>query len=89
MDESDILPPPDEPYSFQQHMIEGESSSASRPFVDAEILVSALAGNEGVQKATGRDGAGIMRRFGGGWTVESALRDCESSPTCETFGGKS
>jgi hypothetical protein len=86
VDESDILPPPDEPYSFQQHTIEGESSSASRSFMDAEILVSALAGNEGVQMTTGRDGAGIMRRFGGGWTVESALRDCESSPISETLG---
>lgn len=75
-----LLPPPEEPASFFQHDIEGESSSAARPLLDREVIINALVGSNTVQTSTGRDAPTLARRFGSKWTVEAALKDCKPLP---------
>ena len=72
-----ILPPPEEPTSFIRHETNGESSSTSKPLLDPELLVSALASNSTILSSTGRDAPTLVRRLVGKWTVEAALKDCE------------
>lgn len=77
---SDTLPAPDEPLSFTKNITEGESSSATQPLLDTEVITSALASSGQVQKATHKDAAGIVKRLGAGWSIESALMNCEQDP---------
>jgi hypothetical protein len=72
-----ILPLPEEPVQFIPNTTEGESSITSQPLLDPEILVSALAHNQSVLDAMGRDGSEVVKRLAGKWTVEDAIKDCE------------
>ncbi|KAK6910623.1 hypothetical protein I203_104655 [Kwoniella mangroviensis CBS 8507] len=66
---------PETAISFVPHMIEGESSSASKPLLDPKVLLTALTGSSNVQSATGRDEAGLRRRWEVKWSVENAVKD--------------
>ncbi|WVW85749.1 hypothetical protein I302_107787 [Kwoniella bestiolae CBS 10118] len=72
---SSSLELPETAISFVPNTIEGESSSASKPLLDPEVLLSSLAGSSNVLGATGRDSAGLRRRWEVGWSVESAVKD--------------
>lgn len=72
-----ILPPPDQAFSFVPNEMEGESSSASRPLLDRDVLLSALASSTNVQRSTGNDSSSLMRRLDTSWSVENALKTCE------------
>lgn len=75
-----ILPPPDQSFSFVPHEIEGESSSASKPLLDRDTILSALASSSDIQRASGWDSSSLMRRLDTSWSVENALKNC-TSPT--------
>ncbi|WVR07413.1 hypothetical protein IAU60_004454 [Kwoniella sp. DSM 27419] len=69
------LPMPEQPTSFIQHTLEGEGSSASKPLLESERLVVAMAGSGGVQDALGRNRENLTKRWGIRWTVEGAIKD--------------
>lgn len=73
-----ILPPPDQAFSFAPHEIEGESSSASKPLLDRDTLLHALASSAQVQRASGWDQERVLRRLDTTWSVENALKNCTS-----------
>ncbi|ORY35419.1 hypothetical protein BCR39DRAFT_509555 [Naematelia encephala] len=70
-----ILPAPETAVMFVQNLTEGESSATSRPLLDPEIVVSALAQATSVREITGKDSSSLVGRFAGGWSVETALKD--------------
>lgn len=74
-----ILPPPDQAYSFAPHEIQGESSSASKPLLDRDTLINALASSPQVQRASGWDQERLLRRLDTTWSVENALKNCTSN----------
>lgn len=71
------LPRPDEPASFIPHHLEGESSSATRPLLDREVLVNGLVSSGNVQSTTGQDAAALSSGLASKWTVETALQNGE------------
>ncbi|WWD18958.1 hypothetical protein CI109_103415 [Kwoniella shandongensis] len=70
-----ILPMPEPAMSFVQHTMEGESSSATKPLLDSEVILSSLTGAKVVQGVTKGDEKALKRKFGSRWTVESAIKD--------------
>ena len=76
--ESTPLPPIDLASQFPPHEIEGESSSASRPLLDRDTILSILARSPSIQKKSGRDEIGLVNRLGSSWSVENALKNCTS-----------
>ncbi|OXG16946.1 protein EFR3 [Cryptococcus neoformans Tu401-1] len=66
---------PEEPVSFIQHTLEGESSSTAKPLLDQDTLLDALVKSKTVQAATQVDEAGLRRIFDGKWSVERAIKD--------------
>lgn len=69
------LPLPDEPESFPQHLVEGESSQTAKPLLDVGTIIATFANSTSVQKASGRDMQSLERRFANKWTVENAIKD--------------
>nr|P0CN37.1 RecName: Full=Protein EFR3 [Cryptococcus neoformans var. neoformans B-3501A] len=66
---------PEEPVSFIQHTLEGESSSTAKPLLDQDTLLDALVKSKTVQAAKQMDEAGLKRLFDGKWSVEQAIKD--------------
>jgi hypothetical protein len=83
--EPSILPPPDLTCTFIPHEIEGESSSASRPLFDRDDLLASLSSSRTVQARWGKDEMALMRRLGGSWSVENALKNCKSTRLSVSF----
>ena len=77
--ESQTLALPAEAEAFEELDVEGESSGSSQPLFDPEIVISAIATSPNVLARTGRDPQALVQRFAVNWSVESALRDCESA----------
>lgn len=76
--EPTILPPPDQTCQFIPHEMEGESSSASRPIINRDEILSILAHSPVIQQRSGRDEMGLIKRLGASWSVENALKNCMS-----------
>ncbi len=74
---SDPLPAPDDEARFEKYGPAGESSSATQPLLDPEVIVSALASSGAVQRATRRDAGALVRWMGARWSVETALAGSE------------
>ena len=53
-----------------------EADGPGQQFIDAELVVQALAANRNAQIVTGLDRHALLRRLALEWTLESALRDC-------------
>lgn len=53
-----------------------EAASSDHQFINAELLVQALAANRNAQVVTGLDRPALLRRLALEWTLESALKDC-------------
>ncbi|WRT68287.1 uncharacterized protein IL334_005263 [Kwoniella shivajii] len=66
---------PEQAISFPPHIIEGESSSASKPLLDPEAILASLTNSPSVQNGTGRDGASLRSRWASKWSVENAVKD--------------
>ena len=70
-----ILPPPEEATQFYPHTIEGESSNATLPILDPELLIARLAASPSVVNATGHETPELLERLSAKWTVESAVKN--------------
>jgi protein EFR3 len=71
------LHPPEEPVGFPTtlQLLMPDNCGV----VDAEVVIPALASCSGLQAITGLDRSGLLRRFMIEWTVEGALKDCQSN----------
>jgi hypothetical protein len=72
-----ILPPAEEATQFYPHTTEGESSNATLPILDPEMLVARLAASSAVVGSTGLETDDLLHRLSKRWTVETAVKDGE------------
>lgn len=74
----DLLQPPEEPSEWSRipRCPGNETWNPSHQFIDAELVVQALAANRNAQAVTGLDRQGLLKRLALEWTLESALKDC-------------
>ncbi|QRV87898.1 hypothetical protein RhiJN_15916 [Ceratobasidium sp. AG-Ba] len=77
----DLLHPPETAVDWPELELPnfGESSNATKAFIDPEVVLRALAANEHVQSLSGLGEDEILRRLGAEWTVEIALKNCVES----------
>jgi len=77
----DLLHPPEMAVDWPELELPnfGESSTSTKPFIDPEIVMNALAANEHVRNLSGLNEDEVLRRLGAEWTVEIALKNCIES----------
>ena len=78
----DLLHPPEMAVDWPELELPnfGESSTSTKPFVDPEIVLRALAANHHVQSVSGLSEEEVLHRLRAEWTVEIALKNCKFSP---------
>ena len=78
---TELVHPPEECFDWSTvPKTSREASTSSRPFIDPELVVQALAANHNAQVVTGLDRPMLLRRLASEWTLESALKDCAYLP---------
>jgi hypothetical protein len=75
----DLLHPPEMAVDWPEFELPnlGESSTSTKPFIDPEVVLNALAANEHVRNLSGLNEDEVLRRLGAEWTVEIALKNCK------------